>query len=474
MVNPRLLLILLLAGCPVTEAAFDQDGDGYVAVEAGGDDCDDRNPGIFPGAPEVCGNGFDDSCDGLVDRVYAADDSGSPQGAAPRIAQGTFYFLDEDRDGFGRDDEYLEECEVGGVVIGARHFVAEPGDCDDTDPTVHPDATDDDCDGRDDDCDEVPDQDADPDARWWPDRDADGFGDDSNPARAHRGCPPSDDPQIPTWALPGGDCDDLDPDRNPGAEEICDRIDNNCQGGVDETVVGDGPECPGESCKHIHQVRAEAGSGTFFVGDPTAPIEVACEASGTHGRGWTSVTLRWMKESGTTQFQAFPPGGSTTWQTRAGRDVIRLNPDNRTNGRQVMVRAHLPFTFSEVRGSWVMEGYSETAAGSHWANDYWIPAPVWRTPDSSGDGDVLFGTRSDPPWGTPEQTDIKKDGWGFSWACGTIQPGGCTASAFSPRSFAISGIAPVTPTSSVIRWSYQHTEGASAQVELTDVQLFVR
>ncbi|MCK4823665.1 putative metal-binding motif-containing protein [bacterium] len=47
----------------------DQDGDGYIAIAYGGDDCDDNNPLIHPGAPEFC-NGVDDNCDGTADEGF--------------------------------------------------------------------------------------------------------------------------------------------------------------------------------------------------------------------------------------------------------------------------------------------------------------------------------------------------------------------------------------------------------------------
>jgi hypothetical protein len=52
----------------VAGAATDADGDGYRWC----DECDDGNPNVHPGAPEVCGNMLDDNCDGYVDENCAA------------------------------------------------------------------------------------------------------------------------------------------------------------------------------------------------------------------------------------------------------------------------------------------------------------------------------------------------------------------------------------------------------------------
>jgi hypothetical protein len=41
----------------------DQDGDGVRWCE----DCDDGNAAVHPGAAEICGNGVDDNCNGVVD-----------------------------------------------------------------------------------------------------------------------------------------------------------------------------------------------------------------------------------------------------------------------------------------------------------------------------------------------------------------------------------------------------------------------
>ncbi|MBI2410890.1 MAG: putative metal-binding motif-containing protein [Candidatus Kerfeldbacteria bacterium] len=82
-------------------------------------------------------------------------------------------------------------------------------DCNDDDPAINPEATED-CDGVDNDCDGQVDEAGD-------DGDLDGFTDDP--------CNDTDD------------CDDTNPSMNPGAVEFCDNADNDCDGTIDEGVT---------------------------------------------------------------------------------------------------------------------------------------------------------------------------------------------------------------------------------------------
>ena len=100
-------------------------------------------------------------------------------------------------------------------------------DCDDANPSVHPGA-DELCDELDQDCDDIVDEDALDAVVWWADGDGDGYGGEASE--------PSCD--APAGHVDNnGDCDDGDDDVFPGAPELCNGLDDDCDGAVDEEAL---------------------------------------------------------------------------------------------------------------------------------------------------------------------------------------------------------------------------------------------
>lgn len=93
-------------------------------------------------------------------------------------------------------------------------------DCDDLSADVFPDAEET-CDGLDEDCDSVVDEGAVDAPTWYTDADGDGYGTEGTESCT-----------APVGTSPvSGDCDDGDPEVNPGAPEVLDDgLDNNCDG----------------------------------------------------------------------------------------------------------------------------------------------------------------------------------------------------------------------------------------------------
>ncbi len=99
-------------------------------------------------------------------------------------------------------------------------------DCDDTDPRIFPGVPER-CDGVDQDCDGLIDEEL-PTRTFYEDIDGDGYGDDTTSVEA---CARPDD-----HVLRGGDCDDDSALASPSVPEICDAMDNDCDGLTDEGV----------------------------------------------------------------------------------------------------------------------------------------------------------------------------------------------------------------------------------------------
>ena len=101
-------------------------------------------------------------------------------------------------------------------------------DCDDSNSAVHPEA-DEICDGLDNNCDAIIDEDAIDRTDWYVDADGDGFGDPQLDATA--AC------EAPTGSVEdSSDCDDEQATVYPGAAEVCDGLDNDCNEQTDEDL----------------------------------------------------------------------------------------------------------------------------------------------------------------------------------------------------------------------------------------------
>jgi len=213
----------------------DDDGDGYgdpdrlqlTCLQAPpgsvftATDCDDSRADVNPAAQERCDDDHtDEDCDGLAD-----DDD--PQGAAGTLD----WYVDDDGDGYGTPGSSFAGCDARGW------WASQAGDCDDTDPLIHPGRSEA-CDPSDIDenCDGLVDAE-DPDAIGlkdaWPDADGDGYGDGDAPMQ--RVCDLGT-----TLSRNDLDCDDSDPTRHPAGEP--------CRGGGkaadgDEAVAVGGCGC---------------------------------------------------------------------------------------------------------------------------------------------------------------------------------------------------------------------------------------
>jgi hypothetical protein len=172
---------------------------GYVADNT---DCDDNNAAVNPAATEIC-NAIDDDCNGLTDDGLVFLN----------------YYVDADNDGFGAGAATSSCAPIAGSVL-------VDGDCDDNNSAVNPAATEV-CNSIDDDCDGSTDEGVL--LTFYADADADTYG---NAAVSTQAC------SAPVgYVADNTDCDDNNAAVNPAAVEVCNAIDDDCNGLTDDGLV---------------------------------------------------------------------------------------------------------------------------------------------------------------------------------------------------------------------------------------------
>jgi hypothetical protein len=175
----------------------------------------------------------------------------------------TFYFADADGDGFGDSEDVVTTmCEA---PVGR---VTDDTDCDDGDAAVNATASEL-CDGTDNDCDGQTDEDAA--TVSYLDADGDGHGDAGQVSTA---CP------APAgYVVTADDCDDSDPESHPGAEEICDGADNDCNGDADEGLSSSPTTCGVGACLSTGTLSCTSGAMTDSCSPATpAANDASCNA----------------------------------------------------------------------------------------------------------------------------------------------------------------------------------------------------
>jgi MYXO-CTERM domain-containing protein len=426
---------LVILGCT------DGDGDGFCDT----DDCDDTNSAIYPGAPEVCDDSIDDDCDGsdegsdddldfYIDVACGGDDCDDDD---DEINPG----VDEDGDGFSICDDCNDSLPLGAFINPGEEEICDDGvdnncsgfdevgdedldtyinvacggdDCDDLDAAVNPgvnvdgdgynaceDCDDDDdevnpdaeeiCDGIDNDCDEITD-----------DVDEDGDGefpfecggddcDDSDPLLSPN--VDADNDLVDSCA----DCNDDDDSIYPGAEELCDGVDQDCDGlpdGQDFDTgsgvapfeeIGPGPSVLIDDLVTVTSTQTVATGGTLIV-----DLDVSLDITHT----WASdLTVTLEAPSGTVITLFDGVGGSGNNFTDTVLD------DEATDLISLCDVACIPFTGSYIpqdalsafdgedpNGDWTLSVFDSANGDTGTVNEWTLTFEFVSPDDQDGDG----------------------------------------------------------------------------------------
>jgi len=180
--------------------------------------------------------------------------------------------------------------------------VPDDEDCAPTDPDTYPGAPEF-CDGTDNDC-------------------------DGSPGDGENGTPDERDQDGDLVLACAGDCDDLEPSTYPGAAEVCDGIDSNCDGVVEELPTGSPQEMfittPGNL--YVTVLSVDAGCDIYLAMD--APVVIPDMVGEVHDQIGTEVDVGAVTSCSQMLYTSTSCANSFSTLDAAAFQVISLGPNH--------------------------------------------------------------------------------------------------------------------------------------------------
>ncbi|MBL7922723.1 MAG: hypothetical protein JNL88_00850 [Bacteroidia bacterium] len=338
-------------------------------------------PYTIPGVISFTGNSFNVTYWYFVYNINVVTGCESPrQMVTATVIPSTTYYTDADGDSYGDPASPVISCT--GAPSGA---VADNTDCNDANAAVNPAAADV-CNGLDDDCDGTTDEGCSA-LTFYADTDNDSYGNPSSFIVQTNPVPPAG------YVADNTDCNDGNASVNPAATELCNNMDDDCDGSIDEGFDADNDgytSCNGDCDDNnaaVNPLAAEACNGIDDDCNGLTDDNVPAIPSLGAINGTLSACLPGI--AGSASFSVAPVATATTymWTVPAGFSI-----SSGQGSTSITVTWTASAIQAGISGSICVTASNAclSTAASCSAVDYQIAAPV-TPPSISGPGKLCPG-----------------------------------------------------------------------------------